>query len=359
MEKSNNNRMRALYVFSGKRRKVFQGVSSVDYPDTQFYGMNHLKDFGVDAEYKEFEDSSIGNFFAPYLGFRVKHSLMYFYARKYDVVFGISIIYMLIWKKIIPTKTKFVIFNSVFVRMLNVYSSTSWQFKVLVWILKDADGIVFLSQADMKKVADSIPSIADKLYFVHMGVDAQYLKPTYDERMNFFLSVGRDNARDYKTLVDVARKMPDEEFHFVCLPRNIEDIEDMPANIRIHINIPRENLDNLYRQAKALLLITHNDSYIDGSDSSGPTVLLEAMAVGLPIIASKKAYIGDYGSHNVDMCLVDFYDSDAIVRSIRIISDPVKRRSIAEHARLKVDTICNTQEMAHGLSDVFKKVCAK
>lgn len=91
------------------------------------------------------------------------------YARKYDVVFGISIIYMLIWKKIIPTKTKFVIFNSVFVRMLNVYSSTSWQFKVLVWILKDADGIVFLSQADMKKVADSIPSIADKLYFVDIG----------------------------------------------------------------------------------------------------------------------------------------------------------------------------------------------
>ena len=214
MEK-NSNTIQALYVFSGKRKKRFVGISSQDYPDTQFYGMSYLKDFGVDAEYKEFEEYPFGALLAKVFGFRLKHSLMYFVARKYDVVFGISVLYMLIWKKIFPTKTKFVIFNSVFSRMLTVHKKDSFTFMMLVWLLNDTDGVVFLSRADMKKVGDHIPNIIDRLFFVPMGVDAKYIQPQYEGREDFFLSVGRDNARDYKTIALVAKRLPEREFHFV------------------------------------------------------------------------------------------------------------------------------------------------
>lgn len=351
--------MKVLYIFSGDRRKRFQGIAGIDFPDTQFYGMSHLKDFGIEAEYKEFEDYPFGRTIGKIIGFRARHSLMYFVARKYDVVFGISVIYMLIWKKIFRAKTKFIIFNSVFGRMLNAYGPNSLKFKLLVWILKDADGIVFLARAHMEKVATRISAIKDRLYFVPMGVDIKYHKPIFEGRENFFLSVGRDNARDYRTLVEVAKKMPNEEFHFVCLPRNIAGLGEIPANIKVHINIPASELDSLYAKAKALLLITHNDSYVDGSDSSGPTVLLEAMAKGLPIIACKKAYVSDYATNGKDVLLVDFYDSDAIVRSIHAISDSAMRINMAKSARARVETAFNTKEMARGLAEVFKTVSAK
>jgi len=351
--------MKALYIFSGTRKNRFKGTPGVDYPDTQFYGMNHLDNFGINAEFKEFESYPFGKLVAKIIGFRAKHAFMYFVAQQYDVVFGISVIYMLFWKKVFKTKTKFIIFNSVFSRMLNIYKDDSYKFKLLKWFLYEADGIVFLSHADMEKLSMRMPFLREKLFFVSMGVDTKYLKPEYENRDNFFLSVGRDNARDYKTVVEVARKLPEETFHFVCLPRNIEGIDNLPSNVHIHVNIPRLELENLYKKAKALLLITHNDSFTEGSDSSGPTVLLEAMATGLPIIVSKKAYVFDYGSDKKDMYFVDFYDSDAIVESIQAISDDNIRLQMAKSARLKVEKIFNTKEMARNLAEVFKTVCAK
>lgn len=351
--------MRALYLFSGDRRQRFKGIPGQDFPDTQFYGMNHLSDFGIKAEYKQFEDYPLGELVGRMIGFRARHSLMYFVARRYDVVFGISVIYMLIWKKIFPTKTKFIIFNSVFTRMINTYKSNSIKFKLLTWILTEADGIVFLTHVDLEKVATHIPAISDKLYFVAMGSDAKYYKPIYEGRGKFFLSVGRDNARDYGTLVEVARKMPEEEFHFVCLPRNIEGLGELPKNIKVHINISGREMDELYNKARALLLITHSDTYVDGSDSSGPTVMLEAMAKGLPVVVSNKAYVHDYVKDGQEALIVDFYDLNAIIHSIKTISSTEIATRIAKNARLKIDNLFSTKEMAHNLAQVFQTVYEK
>ncbi len=359
--------MKVLYLYSGTRNDKYHGIAGVDYPDTQFYGLQHMKDFGIDAEYKEFESFRFGfplgfrfgRFFARIVGFRIKHLLMYFVARKYDIVLGISVLYLLFWKKIFPTKTKFIIFNSVLNRMLIVHKEGTVKFKILLWLLKEVDGIVFLARVHMNKVIEKIPFLKDKVFFVPMGVDSVYYKPVFEGRDNFFLSVGRDNARDYKTVIEVARRMPEEMFHLVCLPRNIAGIKDIPENVKIHVNIPLVELQEMYRKAKALLLIMHNDSYVEGSDSSGPTVLLEAMAIGLPIIVSRKQYLEDYVKHEKDALIVDFYDENAIIESIRKISDDSLRQQMARSARDKVDSIFNTKEMAGALSEVFKEVYDK
>lgn len=351
--------MKALYIYSGDRSQKFKGVAGIDYPDTQFYGMNHLHQFGIDAEYKEFETYPLGRFLAKIFGFRIKHLFMYFVARKYDVAFGISIMYMLFWKKFLRSKTKFIIFNSVLNRMFIVHKEGSFKKKMLLWFLKEVDGIVFLAKVHMDRVLERAPFLKDRVFFVPMGVDSKYYKPIYEDREEFILSVGRDNARDYKTVIEVARKMPNEQFHIVCLPRNIQGIKDIPSNVHVHFNIPLAELQRMYRKAKALLLIMHNDTYIDGSDSSGPTVLLEAMAIGLPIISSKKEYLKDYIDHGKDALIVDFYDTDDIVESIKKLSDASLRKEMAMNARKKVDSVFNTKEMARGISEVFKKVYAK
>jgi glycosyltransferase involved in cell wall biosynthesis len=346
--------MKALFLYSGQRKEKYNGVASVDYPDTQFYGLTYMKDFGVDAEYKEYGKTMWARSVGKILGFRFRHAYMYFVARRYDVVFGISIVYMLVLKKIFPTKTKFVLFNSVLNRMLRVHKPGSFSYRFLISLLRELDGIIFLSQAHLKRVVDKVPFIENNSFFVPMGVDAKYFKPIYQGRENFYLAVGRDNARDYKTIIDVARAMPEESFHLVCLPRNVRDIENIPSNVMLHYDIPRNELQELYENARALLLIMHDDTYPEGSDSSGPTVLLEAMAVGLPIVVSKKEYLSDYVTHGEDAFLVDFYDKEGIIQSIKVLQDPILRTKIALNARAKVDLKFNTREMAKGIAEVFK-----
>lgn len=348
--------MKVLYVYSGGRINKFRGNYGKDFPDTQFYGMNHLSKYGIDARYEEFESFRFGKFIAKLIGFRFKHLFMFFTALNYDLVFGISVMYMLIWKKFIPCKTKFVIFNSALNRMLNVHKVGTFKFKILMWLLESVDGIVFLSNEHLKRVVSKIPFLSDRSYFVAMGVDQIYFQPKYYNRKRFFLSVGRDNARDYNTIVSVAKKLPNEEFHFVCLPRNIISIDDIPNNVKIHVNIPKNELEELYMNARALLLILHNDSFIEGSDSSGPTVLLEAMATGLPVVASHKSYMDDYLENRKDAMIVDFYDVDAIIKSINELEDDVFRINLAKNARYKIDNIFNTDKMAGELSQVFKKI---
>lgn len=348
--------MKVLYVYSGERVNKFRGNYGKDFPDTQFYGMNHLGKYGVDARYEEFESYRFGKVIAKLIGFRFKHLSMFFVALKYDLVFGISVMYMLLWKKFIPCKTKFVIFNSALNRMLNVHEAGTIKFRILRWLLASVDGIVFLSNDHLERVINKIPFLSDRSFFVAMGVDKMYFKPKYDNRKRFFLSVGRDNARDYNTIVSVAKKLPNEEFHIVCLPRNIKGIDGIPNNIKIHINIPKNELEELYMNARALLLILHNDSFIEGSDSSGPTVLLEAMATGLPVVASHKSYMDDYLEDKKDAMIVDFYDVDAIIKCISELEDDAFRINLAKNARYKIDIIFNTDKMAGELSKVFKKI---
>ena len=51
------------------------------------------------------------------------------------------------------------------------------------------------------------------------------------------------------------------------------------------------------RRGKTVASIT-SDTFGDGADCSGQIALLHAMAVGLPIVATHKAYLADYVTPN-------------------------------------------------------------
>ena len=349
--------MKVLYIYSGKRKGRFNGRIGVDYPDTQFYGLNHLSKFGIDAEYKEADDLIRSSILRYILSWRARHFLMFFLAKKYDVVFGISIIYMMFWRKIIPAKkTKFILYNSVIRRTLIANKKRPLKLLIIKWLLKELDGVVCLSNFQKEYIEKNLPFLKGKTFFVPIGVDSDYYKFQRNERKNFYLSVGRDNGRDYQTVIDVARDMPDREFHIICLPRNIAGIKNIPSNVQIMHSISSEELSREYKEAYAMLLITHDDNHLDGSaDASGPTVLVEAMAVGLPIIASRKKYLEDYVSDGKDAVFVDFYSKDSIINKIKELNNSAVAENIAKSARKKVEENLSTEIMAKTLENIFKK----
>ncbi|MCH7536148.1 MAG: glycosyltransferase, partial [Bacteroidetes bacterium] len=115
-------------------------------------------------------------------------------------------------------------------------------------------------------------------------------------------------------------------------------------------------IEEKYKKAKMLLLITKADDYSDSADCSGQTVLLDALASGLPIIASRKEYLKDYVKEGKDVYLVDFYDAYGIKKAINIMdSDNEKRLNMAKEARQTVQNRFSTEHMAEALSSVFEK----
>lgn len=346
--------MKVLYIYSGNRREKFPGDIGKDFPDTQFYGLNYLNKFGIDAEHKDFDEFVKNKLLKKIIGFRLKHFLLYFFTRKYDLVFGSSLLYMLFLKKIFKTKTKFVILSISLIRTIVANKKNFLKSKIINWLLKEVDAVVCLSNIQKKNLEDSYGFLCGKVFFVPLGVDVNYYKPVYFDRKNYILSVGRDNGRDYKTIIDVALLLPDTEFHIVCSRRNLFGIKNIPVNVKVFYDITFSDLTLKYKEAKILLLITHSDKHLDGSDCSGQTVLLDAMASGLPVIASKKVYLQDYVIDKEDVLLTDCYSVRNILESISYLQDDQVRQKIAKSARGRIDTRFSTEKMAEGLSKVFK-----
>lgn len=346
--------MRILYLFSGRRKDKFLGRASINYPDTQFYGLNHLGKFGLSADYKEFSDLIRNKFLNRFLGFRSKHLLLYFLIKGYDLVFGSSLLFMMIFKKIFKPKTQFVLLNIGLSRTLSASKSKKIKLKIIKWLVKEFNGIVCLSNVQKEYLQNKFPDLKDKIFFVPLGVDTTFYKPNYGDRDNYVLAVGRDNGRDYQTVIETARLMPEEEFQIVCSWRNLEGITNLPSNVKVFYDLPFIEVNKKYQQAKLLLLITHNDNFLDGSDCSGQTVLLDAMASGLPIIASRKKYLKDYVENNKEILMVNFYKAAEIKKRIEILNnDHELYLKIAKQSRKKAEDCFSTEKMAKNLAALF------
>ncbi len=348
--------MKILYIYSGERKKKFKGVINKDYPDTQFYGLNHLDKFNIKAEYKEFDNFSNKKFLNKFLSFRIKHLLMFFLTINYDIVFGSSVLYTVMLKKIFKTKTKFVLFNISLNRNINKNKNNFFVSNLIKICLKEIDIIVSLSNFQNIYLLKKFNFLKNKMYVVPLGADIKYYQPVYEKRNDYILSVGRDNGRDYKTIIEVAKRMPKEKFEIICSKRNLKEISNIPENVNIIYDLHFNKLKEKYQKAKILLLITKDNNFLDGSDCSGQTVLLDAMASGLPIIASKKEYLKEYGKDKNDFLLVNFYDFDDIIKKINFLKDLNKRNFIAKNARENVEKNFSTEKMANNLSIIFKKI---
>lgn len=332
----------------------------MDFPDTQLYGYNHLASFGVDADLLGRDDalpaSLLRSPLGKLVGFRLRHLLLYFQARAYDLVFGSALLYLMPLKKLLGGKAKYVLLNIELTRILRANAGRPLRSRFLRSLLKEFAAIVCLSHAQMSWLAGRYPFLTGKLRYVPLGVDTEFYHPIYEGRNETILAVGSDGGRDYSTLLAAAVLMPEERFDIVCSPHNLPASQPVPSNVTVHYNIPFSELTQMYQRARMLVLSTHDDSYLDGSDCSGQTVLLDAMANGLPVVASRKQYLVDYVREDVDALVIEPYQPRAVVGAISRLTDPALRDRLARSARVRAATLFSTRVMAEGLVQVFHSV---
>lgn len=160
---------------------------------------------------------------------------------------------------------------------------TSWPYRAL-------DALVVLGHTQVPFFREM--ALSSKIHFVPYGVDADYFTPPTPQQPRqegLCLCVG-NWLRDFSALRSVAHRVHQErprmEFLVVTLPENLEVLTGIPA--RILTGISDAELLALYR--KATLLVQPL------KDCVASTTLLEAMACGLPVVATDVGSIRDYVS---------------------------------------------------------------
>src|SRR6185437_17077004 len=123
----------------------------------------------------------------------------------------------------------------------------------------------------------------------------------------------------------------------VAHPRNLEGTSP-PANTLLAERLSFAQLRDAYGNAACVVVPQRSDAYPFGSEGGGLTALLEAMAMGRPIVASDRAILHDYVADGVEALLVPPEDPAALRGAVeRVLADPELARSLGAAARARVE----------------------
>ena len=171
--------------------------------------------------------------------------------------------------------------------------------------------------------------------FVPFGVDTDAFRPTAEPPMRDVVSVGADPLRDFPLLLEVARSLPETSFSMVAGPDNAPAPRDVPPNVSVEVDLPFDEMKRRLEEARVVALPVHENTY-----SGATTVLLQAMALGKPVVVSRTSAIATgYGLVDGDNCrLVPPGDADAFARSLRdVLCDDMHARALGANAHTTVE----------------------
>ena len=134
------------------------------------------------------------------------------------------------------------------------------------------------------------------------------------ETTPYLCAVGGE-GRDYTTLVEAMRDLPDHRLAIVTRPANIKGL-DLPSNVSLRTNIPLAEVWNLIANAKLMVLPLH-----DSEVPCGHTTLISAMQLETPCIVTESAAMTDYIDDEATGLTCPPGDPEALARTIERLWD--------------------------------------
>jgi teichuronic acid biosynthesis glycosyltransferase TuaC len=236
-------------------------------------------------------------------------------------------------------------------------------------VLRHADRITTVSK-ETKKYVLRLGADKTKTSVIYNGVDTDLFRPANKNQSRkklglpnnrkIVLSVRRlvyKNGLD--TLIEsvpkVAQKHPDVLFVVAGKGPSRKLVEDrikelgISQNIKLAGFVPDEQLPLYYDAADIFMLPS-------ASGEGLPLVLLEAMACGVPVIATKVGGTPEIVNHMKNGVLVPPIDTEAMAEATsKLLSEEKLRTTIGEEARRNVENRFTWTENVRQLQEVYNE----
>ena len=194
----------------------------------------------------------------------------------------------------------------------------------------EASFIVTVSDFSANWLRRDFPEAADKVYRVYNGLDLLTFKPaSLGAKPVRLLSVGRlIEKKGFAFLVEACRLLHSSGIDFVCeivgegpergrLEELIQAYQ-LSDRVRLRGSMPQTDIVDLLARSSIFVFPAIHDS--SGDSDNLPTVLIEAMASNLPVIATGIAGIPEIVQHNENGILVQEKDAAQLANAIRVLA---------------------------------------
>ncbi len=220
------------------------------------------------------------------------------------------------------------------IAVVEIGLTESWKLRerLLDFVVPRADAIYPLGSNQVEYIHRRWNTGAD-VRFIHQHVDAEFYRPGATVSDGPVLSVGEDHGRDFPTLLAAFAGLDAT----LLLKSSLVASGDAPPNVQV----VRQRLDahayrELFQQAPFVIVPLR-----PMVTASGIGTVLEAMALGKPLIVSDSPGIRDYVSHDETAMVVPCGDAPALRAAIlRLLREPHTRARLGAAARRFVEQHC-------------------
>jgi glycosyltransferase involved in cell wall biosynthesis len=344
--------MKATFVYPNSRRELLAGIERGEGPDSSLHGALYLGEHGIDVD---FHDPLLTRRPLPGLAARAAWNLreltLPLELGRTDVVFTPLAAALPLAAK--ARRLPVVVINF----GLNlIWRRASQARRVLLRrSLRAAARVICLGASQRDELVEAADLDPARVLNLPIPVDDRFFAPRPHDGEPLVLTVGKDLARDYRTFLFAIGGL-DVDARVIAHVRNVEGLE-VPANARLSGGVSFVELRELYARAACVVLPQRSDVYAYGSEGGGLTALLEAMAMGRPIVASDRAILRDYVDDGVEALLVPPEDATVLREAVeRVLGDDELARSLGAAARARIERSHTSRDFAARLAPVLRSV---
>ena len=235
--------------------------------------------------------------------------------------------------------------------------------------LADADSVVTVSRFNLRHLQDTFGSDAARVRLVYNGLDLDefgYSEPLH--RPPVVAAVGRlVEKKGFGDLLTAIARLRDRgrELRLELVGTGLL-ADELAAQVQtlglqdlvtMYGALPQNEVRRIVRGAAvfAAPCVVAEDGNRDGL----PTVVLEAMALGTPVVATPVTGIPEVVTDGVTGLLVPEHDPDALAAALtRVLDDPALSASLAKAARSRVEVDFDARNQARAVAESFHLTAA-
>lgn len=231
-------------------------------------------------------------------------------------------------------------------------------------LIEAAAAIVTVSEYSARDLKTRFPASAAKIHRIYNGVDLSRFHPAdLGSGIPAIVSIGRlIEKKGFADLINACALLTSRGRGFNC-----DIIGEGPLEETLRTLIAREDVKGCVQlvgpqtQAQITLRLSQATIFVlactreaDGGMDNLPTVIMEAMAAGLPVISTPLGGIPEMVEQDVNGELVPERDPAAICSAIeRLISDPERARRLGDRGRQIVQEKFSIERSARALIELF------
>jgi glycosyltransferase involved in cell wall biosynthesis len=329
-------RPRVAFAFPNPRARLLAAVERGEAPDSTLLGLNHLTALGIDAYLHDPVLTRRGKpGGAPGRAvWYLRELVLPWELRKTDLVFTPLAQLFPLAARLRP-RLPVVAVNY---GLCTAFDRSSGPRKrQLAASLRSCAGVVCLGEAQRRHLIERMGLAPERVAAIPLGIDAAFFSGREESRSgeSHVLSVGKDLARDYGTLVEALEPL-DTPARLIAHPRNVAGIA-LPESARV-LSVSDIELRDQYAGAACVVVSQQPDGYPLGSEAGGLTALLEAMAMAKPIVVSERAILSEYVVDGETALVVPPRDPARLRQAIeKLLSDRELAARLGQAARRRVE----------------------